>query len=80
MKIGDVVRPIPPMLLRCGCGSYDDAVVVSVDPFVLVSREGDMRWSATVAPHQFKTVATADADVQKVAMARWERDQRDPKI
>ncbi len=66
------------MLLRCGCGAYDDAIVVSVKPFVLVSREGDMRWSATVEPHQFKTVATAPAEVQKVAMARWELDQRDP--
>ena len=31
--------------LRCGTGMYKRAIVLSVDPLVLVSECGDMRWS-----------------------------------
>lgn len=48
-KVGDIVEPVPGSgyYLRSGASAYNDAVVVSVVPFVLVSRGADMRWSAT---------------------------------
>lgn len=59
LMVGDLVRPIGhEHQLASGCGRYDFAIVVSVDPFVLASESGDMRWSH-VSPHNFKTFDTA---------------------
>jgi hypothetical protein len=47
MYIGDIVVPKNPkegVILRCGSYVYTHAVCVSVDPFTLVSPEGDMTW------------------------------------
>jgi hypothetical protein len=43
----DVVIPKPEsqVQLHCGTGMYKMATVVSADPFILVSLEGDMRWN-----------------------------------
>lgn len=56
-EIGDLVEPTPEsrFVLRCGCGSYADAVCVSVSPLVLVSWDADMRWSATVKSEYFRS-------------------------
>lgn len=48
MKVGDLVEAVPPFQLSCGDSVYKDAVVASVDPFVLVSQSGDMSWSDTI--------------------------------
>lgn len=42
LAVGDVVEAVPPHGLACGSGVYPHAVVVSIDPFALVSEEGDM--------------------------------------
>lgn len=45
IQIGDIVEPTNMNgLLRGGASGYLDAVVVSIEPFVLVSREPDMIW------------------------------------
>lgn len=45
MSQGAIVRPISAAeSLRSGGAEYGAAIVLSVDPFVLVSEEGDMRW------------------------------------
>lgn len=44
MKIGHIVCKTNGSLRSGGCG-YRDAVVLSVIPFILVSRGGDMRWT-----------------------------------
>lgn len=61
MKVGDIVKPINGRLAHIVL--HADAVVVSVTPFVLVSREADMRWSATVKPENFKVVGHASTEV-----------------
>lgn len=46
MNIGDLVRAKPGKdPLCCGSGTYPHAVVISLEPFVMVSEETDMRWS-----------------------------------
>jgi hypothetical protein len=60
LQIGDIVEPININgYLRSGASVYDDAVIVSVDPFVLVSRETDMMWSQMEKKNfRFKEKAT----------------------
>ena len=54
MKIGDRVIPkAHRYVLRSGCGVYPYAIVKSIDPFVLVSEDGDMTWRATVKQEDF---------------------------
>lgn len=65
--LGDIVRPKPydhdtglghgP--LASGCSRYDDAVVVLVSPFALVSRETDMLWSCSVVRTDFEVTGRA---------------------
>ncbi|WP_372544895.1 hypothetical protein [Acinetobacter pittii] len=58
-KVGDKVEPIDPMYtLASGCERYPHAYVVSVNPFRLMSERGDMYWSATVKPENFKLIAS----------------------
>lgn len=45
MKVGDIVVPSCQYdYLSCGSGIYTHAIVVSLDPFALVSEKGDMLW------------------------------------
>ena len=48
--------------LRCGFGVYYQAIVVSLEPFVLVSPETDMRWGA-MSPEDVEVIGQA-TDVQ----------------
>jgi hypothetical protein len=75
MRVGDVVQAIPPYALACGSGLYDDAIVCSVTPLVLVSREGDMLWSATCAPHKVRVVGWAWWWARRRAMARYRSER-----
>ncbi len=76
IKIGSIVKPKRTSSYRlvCGSGRYQDAVVVSLKPFVLVSREGDMRWSATVRQRYFRVCGKANSMVLKVCKARFAFD------
>lgn len=77
MRIGDVVVPSPNSnyVLACGCGWYTHAIVASMDPFVLVSEQGDMRWSATIKPEYFIALCQAHPEITARAIARWESDK-----
>ena len=44
-KIGSLMKPKSGTILRCGTGTYPNAVVLSVSPFVLVSTCGTMVWN-----------------------------------
>ena len=44
MKKGYVVVANGRNVLRCATYAYTHAIVVNLDPFVLVSEEGDMLW------------------------------------
>jgi hypothetical protein len=50
LQVGDIVRAKEGHLLASGSGHYLNAVVVSLDPFALVSHDGDMLWHATRSP------------------------------
>lgn len=63
VAVGDVVEPIKPdYQMASGCGRYDSAVVISVEPFVITSHDADMRWQSTVKREQFKIVGTVEGD------------------
>jgi len=62
MKIGDIVKPCDGgdnNLLHCGSGWYNDAVVVAIDPLILVSQSSDMKWESTIQDRKFEVVGTA---------------------
>jgi len=47
MKVGSIVEPAKGEIqLACGGGIYDSAVVISLDPYIMVSKSADMRWSS----------------------------------
>ncbi|MBT2909660.1 hypothetical protein PL84_03570 [Vibrio anguillarum] len=73
VAVGDVVEPIKhDYQLASGCGRYDSAVVVSVEPFVLVSHAADMRWQSTVKREQFKIVGKVEGEALEACMKRLE--------
>lgn len=77
-QVGDMVDYHPELkrqgyYLRCGSGTYPCAVVASVDPFILISMEGDMRWSRE-DHEQFEVVGWAGKEMMKVVMDRLYRD------
>lgn len=69
-KVGDVVVPTLDTHLRSGSDWYTHAMVVSVDPLVLVSSEADMRWSATVDHMSLKVVGKATPQTMKICNTR----------
>lgn len=74
LSVGDVVVPIRhENALRSGCCAYDYAIVISVEPFILASAEGDMRWATTAKAENFRRIATADPTILKTAMRRIDR-------
>lgn len=63
LKIGDVVTPANSgYSLSNGADRYPYAVVVNTDPLILVSREADMRWEATVQRTKFKVIGSCDGE------------------
>jgi hypothetical protein len=70
-NVGDVVAPVSQEhVLASGCQRYGHAVVVSVNPFVLVSEKADMRWSCTVKTEYFKKIGTAHSEIVQGCMNR----------
>ena len=75
MKIGDVVVHVDgPQRggLACGSGYYTHAICVSVEPFVLVSEEGDMMWSC-LTPSNYVGLCQAHPDASKNAFDRYHK-------
>jgi hypothetical protein len=76
LRVGDIVESSDPANpLRCGSGIYRHAVVTSLDPFALVSEEGDMLWTATRTPLDVRQVRRTGVNVA-AAVARWEREKK----
>ena len=69
-NVGDVVCPTKDTHLRSGSDWYTHAIVVSAKPLVLVSSEGDMRWSATVDDMDLKVVGKATRQTMKICNTR----------
>jgi len=77
-QIGQVVVPnrasvVEGRFLHSGSSVYSHAIVGSVDPFVLVSSEGDMVWSCTWEPHQLEFLCQASAEVTMRVMKRLDK-------
>lgn len=77
MQVGDVAVPSRQSVaegrfLHCGSGRYSHAIVGSVNPFVLVSSQGDMVWSCTWKPEQMEFLCQASADVIATVRKRLE--------
>ncbi|MCG3884523.1 hypothetical protein I3271_07460 [Photobacterium leiognathi] len=71
LELGDIVEPVDRTYpLVSGCARYDNAVVVSKDPFVLVSQCTTMRWGATVSPSGFVKVGKASKELLKSCKKR----------
>jgi hypothetical protein len=80
MRVGDVViqRDGPwssKAPLVCGSGMYTHAICVSVEPFVLVSEEGDMMWSC-LKPDQYVGLCEASTSARRLAFDRFNRRGR----
>jgi hypothetical protein len=41
-------------------GNYLEAVVISLEPFVLTSLESDMRWEHTIKKEDFEVIGETD--------------------
>ena len=78
--VGDIVKGVGDFILACGSGIYKDAIIVSIDPLVAVSREGDMLWRSTITPDSFAVVGKASAYEAQHAFARWHNDQWQEKV
>ena len=76
MRIGDIVIPANwDTVLACGSGIYTHAIVASVEPFILVSEQGDMLWEREHWT-DFTVLCQAHPDITKVAVARLESHQK----
>lgn len=71
INVGSIVEPVSDeFTLASGCGRYPDAVVVSVEPFILVSRASDMKWSSTVSIENFTKTGQADEALMAICNRR----------
>ncbi len=72
MKVGDVVvHRRERNGLHCGSGIYTHAIVASMEPFVLVSEEGDMKWTCTIEPDDVVALCQAHPKIVEVAIKRF---------
>lgn len=75
MQVGDVMVPREGPesgYLCCGSGTYTHAILVSVEPFVMVSQEGDMMWTCAT-PSNYVALCRAHPDDAKAAFDRFHR-------
>ena len=74
MEIGDLVKPTKEsnFILRSGASYYLDAVIVSMEPFVLVSWETDMLWNET-NKKDFIVKRPAPTEIFKKCLERYKR-------
>lgn len=70
---GDMVVPTDGNWLRSGAQAYDFAIVASLEPFIIVSEQGDMLWS-TRLPENFSPIGRASQPMMDAIKDRFERD------
>lgn len=75
MKIGDLVTGANGYVFASGAERYSDAVCVSVEPLIVISKRGDMRWNRLDKEH-VESVGVASESDYKNAMERLERDNQ----
>ena len=75
MKVGDVVIPnksAKERYFHSGSEVYNHAIVASLDPFILISSQGDMRWSCTWEAHEVEVLCQASQEIQEIVQSRLE--------
>ncbi len=62
MKIGNIIKPTKEsgFHLRSGAGYYKQAVIISLEPFIITTEDSDMKWEATIKEEYFEVVGEAD--------------------
>lgn len=77
IEVGDIVIAADGQteqhLFSGGGDRYECAVCVSVNPFILISDDGDMRWSSKKI-EDFVSRGKAPSDVISICMNRLQRD------
>lgn len=65
MKVGNIVKPTKEsgFYLVSGGQWYDEAVIISLEPFVLTSLESDMRWEYTIKKENFEVIGNVDETI-----------------
>jgi hypothetical protein len=73
-KIGDVAVPGNPELttLSSDSGCHSHAIVVSVEPFAMVSDDGKKIW-CNEKPENYAAITVVHPDILSVAMDSWKR-------
>lgn len=80
ISVGDVVVPaLPGHALRSGTSWYPFAICVEVDPLVLISEEGDMKWGVNLPEMPLRAVGRATPAQMNVVNARHEKDRKTEK-
>lgn len=75
LQVGDIVAPTRHIgVFRSGASSYECAVVVSLEPFALVSVLGDMLWTTTIKPEDVRVVCKGNPEEIAEAMKRWQQE------
>lgn len=72
IEVGSIVKSKSGNALRCGSGVYPDACVISVDPFIMASKSGDMRWSHFPMDDVF-VVGKATEEQLEICMGRLDK-------
>lgn len=72
IDVGKIVKPTKESkyVLAYGNGWYNDAIVVSNRPFVLVSGDGNMRWEHTINKEDFEVIGVANEKTLAKVMRR----------
>jgi len=78
MEVGDYVEAINGNMLRSGACWYSEAIVMSVEPLILVSKSSDMRWSCY--PSEDINVVGRAPRVEVIACARRLHDEEREKF
>lgn len=77
-KVGQIIRPIErpaddlrgTAWLTSGGSQYSCAVVIQLEPLVLVSPGGDMRWGCEKKVEDYEAMGEATDEVLTICMAR----------
>lgn len=70
IELHDVVIRKDGWCFRSGCSAYEQAVVISLDPFTIASIEGDMLWRSTIKPEDVEPLCRAPQKWIDAAMRR----------
>lgn len=70
LRIGHRVSRIDGEHLRSGANTYTSAIVVSTDPFVLVSDDTTMKWQETVKASDFECCGYVERELVEKCRAR----------